>query len=56
MTKINFTKKNISLGLTYSFRSLAHYNHGGNVVLEKLGLLHLDSKAEEADYITLGTI
>jgi hypothetical protein len=35
-------KENISLGLTYSFRGLAHYHHGGkhggmqaDVVLER---------------------
>jgi hypothetical protein len=46
-------KKNISLGLVYSFRDLAHYCHGEkqvDMVLEKaLRVLCLDPQAAEGD-------
>ena len=40
------------MGLAYSFRGLVHYHHGGehgsmqaDMVLDQLGVLHLDPKA-----------
>jgi hypothetical protein len=49
----NFIKANISLWLTYGFRCLVYYHHGGkhgsiqpDMVLEKdLRVLHLDPQA-----------
>ena len=50
-TKATLIKDNIQLGLAYSFRSSAHYDHGwrhgcvqADMMLEVLGVLHLDQK------------
>ena len=52
-------KKNIYLGLAYSFRGSVRYHHGGkqgnmhsDTVLEKLRVLHLDLQAAEGDWVT----
>ena len=51
MTTATLIKKNISLGLAYSFRDLVHYCHSGmhvDLVLEKdLRVLHFDLKGAE---------
>jgi hypothetical protein len=49
LTTAILIKANISLGLAYSFRGVAHYHHGRkhsstqvDMVLEELRVLHLD--------------
>ena len=59
MTKAILIKKNIYLGLAYSFRGLVYYHHGGkhgsvqvNMVLEReLRVLHPDLQAANKVHI-----
>jgi hypothetical protein len=54
MIKVTLTKNNISLELSYRFRGLVHYYHGGKrgsiqagMALEELRVLHLVLKTNK---------
>jgi hypothetical protein len=57
MTKATLIKEINSLGLACRFRVSVHHHHGrkyGNLQTEELRVLHLDPRAAEEDFSTLG--